>query len=45
MDRAERVREGAARALPPVEGEVAVPGLRRSVEVIRDRWGVAHVYA
>jgi penicillin amidase len=45
MDWAEQVREGARRALPPVEGEVSVPGLADRVEVIRDAWGVPHVYA
>ena len=24
---------------------VAVPGLRKSVEILRDRWGVPHIYA
>lgn len=42
---AEALREGAKRALPPVEGEVRAPGLRGPVEVIRDRWGVPHIYA
>ncbi len=41
----EQAREAAHEALPPVEGEVAVAGLGRPVEVIRDRWGVPHVYA
>lgn len=45
MDWAEQVRESAQRALPPVEGELSVPGLVDRVEVIRDRWGVPHVYA
>jgi penicillin amidase len=45
MDWAEQVREGARRALPPVEGELSVPGLADRVEVIRDRWGVPHAYA
>src|SRR5207247_9328296 len=39
------VREAAKRALPPVEGEIRVPGLLEPVEVIRDRWGVPHIYA
>ncbi|HZD16619.1 MAG TPA: penicillin acylase family protein, partial [Actinomycetota bacterium] len=39
------VREAARAALPPVEGEVRAAGLGRSVEVIRDRWGVPHIYA
>jgi penicillin amidase len=37
----ERARAG----LPPVEGEVRLSGLREPVEVIRDRWGVPHIYA
>jgi penicillin amidase len=39
------LRKGARRALPPVEGRVRAPGLRGEVEVIRDRWGVPHIYA
>jgi penicillin G amidase len=39
------IREGARRALPPAEGELRVPGLRGRVEVVRDRWGVPHIYA
>ncbi|MDQ4005614.1 MAG: penicillin acylase family protein, partial [Actinomycetota bacterium] len=41
----EALREGARRALPPVEGEVRAAGLREEVQVIRDRWGVPHIYA
>lgn len=32
-------------SLPEVDGEAAAPGLAREVEVVRDRWGVPHVYA
>jgi len=32
-------------ALPPLEGSLAVPGLRAPVEVRRDRWGVPHISA
>lgn len=39
------LQRAAAAALPPVEGELDVPGLRDRVEVIRDRWGVPHLYA
>jgi penicillin amidase len=42
---ADALREAARAALPPVEGEIRVPGLRDRVEVIRDRWGVPHIYA
>jgi len=31
--------------LPQVEGTVTIPGLTEPVEVIRDRWGVPHIYA
>ncbi len=32
-------------SLAQIEGRVALRGLRDSVEVIRDRWGVPHIYA
>jgi penicillin amidase len=35
----------AKAALAPHEGQVAVEGLAGPVEVIRDRWGVPHIYA
>lgn len=39
------VRAAAAAAPPPLEGELALPGLAAPVEVLRDPWGVPHVYA
>ena len=39
---------GAADAQTPPQGaraSLAVPGLRQTVEVIRDRWGLNHIYA
>jgi penicillin amidase len=45
VDVANLMREAARAALPPVEGDVRLPGLRDPVEVIRDRWGVPHIYA
>jgi penicillin amidase len=45
VDWVEEVMEGARRALPPVEGEVRLAPLEEPVEVIRDRWGVPHIYA
>jgi penicillin amidase len=33
------------RSFPTVNGTVQVPGLYQPVEVIRDRWGVPHIYA
>lgn len=35
----------ARRSLATIEGRVALEGLRDSVVVIRDRWGVPHLYA
>jgi penicillin amidase len=33
------------RPLPQLDGRMALGGLRRPVEVLRDRWGVPHLYA
>ena len=33
------------RRLPQIEGTLAMAGLSAPVEVIRDRWGVPHIYA
>ena len=33
------------RALPQVEGGVVLPGLSSQVEIIRDQWGIPHIYA
>jgi len=33
------------RRLPKIEGTLTLPGLSDPVEVIRDRWGVPHIYA
>jgi penicillin G amidase len=35
----------ATRALSQINGEMVAPGLKAPVEVIRDRWGVPHIYA
>src|SRR5262249_27233035 len=35
----------ARQALSKIDGDLSVPGLRDSVEVIRDTWGVPHIYA
>jgi penicillin G amidase len=32
-------------ALSSVSGTIKTPGLKRPVNVLRDRWGVAHIYA
>jgi penicillin amidase len=39
------LRQRARAALPQVQGEVKVSGLREPVEVLWDRWGVPHIYA
>ncbi|MGH2348493.1 MAG: penicillin acylase family protein, partial [bacterium] len=33
------------RAFPVTSGRLTAPGLRAEVEVIRDRWGVPHIFA
>jgi penicillin amidase len=35
----------ARESLSPIEGEFRIPGLRADVQVLRDRWGVPHIYA
>lgn len=35
----------AHRALPQTRGRINVAGLKSAVEIIRDRWGVPHIYA
>ena len=35
----------AARALARIDGETTIPGLQADVRVIRDTWGVPHIYA
>lgn len=35
----------AARALARIDGELSLPGLQAPVEILRDEWGVPHIYA
>ncbi|HET9270755.1 MAG TPA: penicillin acylase family protein, partial [Vicinamibacterales bacterium] len=35
----------AKESLATISGTLALPGLRDEVEVVRDRWGVPHIYA
>ena len=44
-DEAADLRTRARAALSATEGEIRVSGLEQPVEVIRDRWGVPHIYA
>ncbi|MDE0622562.1 MAG: penicillin acylase family protein [Bryobacterales bacterium] len=39
------LRDKADRSLAQIEGTISLAGLEQSVEVLRDRWGVAHIYA
>jgi acyl-homoserine lactone acylase PvdQ len=39
------LRTRAQAALAPIAGELALAGLQKPVEVIRDTWGVPHIYA
>jgi penicillin amidase len=41
----EALRREARRVLPHIDGEIRLKGLERSVSIIRDRWGVPHLYA
>ncbi|HUI26578.1 MAG TPA: penicillin acylase family protein, partial [Candidatus Kryptonia bacterium] len=41
----EALRNEARRVLPQVAGDVRLAGLERPVSVIRDRWGVPHIFA
>jgi penicillin amidase len=42
---AAELRDKARTVLARLEGEIVVPGLRERVEVLRDHWGVPHIYA
>ena len=41
----EAFRAMAVTSLAQIEGETELAGLRDEVEVLRDRWGVPHIYA
>lgn len=38
-------QELATSRLPQIEGAISVPGLKAEVEMVRDPWGVPHIYA
>jgi penicillin amidase len=42
---ADSLRQRAAAVLAQLDGTIRLPGLRQPVEVLRDRWGVPHIYA
>src|SRR5262249_8308327 len=39
------LRDRAKQVLARIDGEYSLAGLKEAVEVRRDRWGVAHIYA
>ena len=39
------VKELARQSLPQLEGTLQAPGLKQPVEIVRDRWGIPHIYA
>ncbi len=39
------VADDARKSLATISGHASVPGLGQPVRVLRDRWGVAHIYA
>ncbi len=41
----EALRSRAKAALSQLDGELKLPGLKQPVEIVRDRWGIAHIYA
>src|SRR5690348_2442081 len=41
----EQLLDKAKQVLAQTEGELKFAGLREPVEVLRDRWGIAHIYA
>jgi hypothetical protein len=38
------LKELARQFLAQVDGELRVPGLQKDVQVVRDQWGVPHIY-
>lgn len=45
LDTETGLRSVAKQRLAQLEGTIALEGLREPVEVLRDRWGIAHIYA
>ena len=44
-DSPEAILARAKTVLAPLEGDVQLAGLKEPVEVLRDRWGIPHIYA
>src|ERR671910_411453 len=45
VTQAPSLRDLAKQALATIDGELKVAGLRQDVRVLRDEWGVPHIYA
>jgi penicillin amidase len=41
----EKMMQKAKDVLAPLDGAITLPGLKEPVEILRDRWGIAHIYA
>src|SRR5215469_11716636 len=41
----DKLANEAKASLSQIQGSLKLPGLRQPVTVLRDRWGVAHIYA
>src|SRR6185436_20370824 len=41
----DRIASLARSSLSQISGDLVIPGLTANVEVIRDKWGVPHIYA
>ena len=39
------VLPGQAKAQTPASEKLTLPGLTQPVEIIKDRWGLSHIYA
>ncbi len=44
-DQVHALREESVKRLAQIEGAISIDGLEKPVEILRDRWGVAHIYA
>ena len=44
-DSAQALRDESVKRLAQIEGTISIDGLEEPVEILRDRWGVAHIYA
>jgi penicillin amidase len=45
IEAAESLTAKSHQVLAQLHGEIVLPGLKEPVEVLRDRWGVPHIYA